>query len=296
MNKNKIALVDVDGHNFPNLPLMKISAYHKNIGDDVEVCTPFSRYDRIYISKVFTFSSDYNTVLQADEIIYGGTGYNLTSKLLSEIEHIYPDYELYNKLTENTAYGFLTRGCPRNCEFCIVSDKEGHKSVTVADLDEFWSGQREIKLLDPNLTACNEREKLLQQLVDSNAWVDFTQGIDIRLIDGLENLITKIKTKMIHFAWDDPLEDLTVQFSRFKQKTNIDMRRLRVYVLTNFNSTHEQDLYRVYKLREMGYDPYIMIFNKQAAPQNTKYLARWVNNKIIFRCTEKFEDYNPKLG
>ena len=285
-----IGLYDVDGHNFPNIPLMKISAFHKNQGDSVVFANTFEHYDRVYMSKVFTFTPDFPYCFNADEVIKGGTGYGLENKLSDEIENQCPDYSLYPQFSE--AYGFLTRGCPRNCPFCIVTQKEGRKSVQVADLDNFYRGQRVIKLLDPNITACAERERLFKQLIRSKAWVDFTQGIDIRLISGVEELITKMKIKMLHFAWDNPNEDLTKYFQDFKKKTNLDERRLRVYVLTNFNSTHEQDLYRVYKLRELGYDPYIMIYEKDSAPKITRHLQRWVNNKIIFRSCD-FSDYAP---
>jgi len=155
----KIGLIDVDGHNFPNLPLMKISAFHKSFGDDVEWFFPLNQYDRVYISKVFDFTPDYEMCIQADEIIKGGTGYGLENKLPYEIENIYPDYELYG--IKNIAYGFLTRGCPRGCKFCIVGQKEGLKSIQVAELGQFWRGQREIKLLDPNLLACENSINLL---------------------------------------------------------------------------------------------------------------------------------------
>lgn len=150
-----IGLIDVDGHNFPNLALMKISAWHKHLGDHVEWCVPIQRYDRVYQSCVFddTYSADIDWIPQADEIIKGGTGYGLDNKLPDEIEHIYPDYSLYPDMTYDTAYGFLTRGCPRHCSFCIVGDKEGLYSRKVADLTEFWRGQKNIKLLDPNLLA-----------------------------------------------------------------------------------------------------------------------------------------------
>ena len=174
--------------------------------------------------------------------------------------------------------------------------KEGLKSVQVAELDNFYRGQKTIKLLDPNITACSDRERLFKQLIDSKAWVDFTQGIDIRLIGGVEELLNKIKVKMLHFAWDNPNDDLTKYFLDFKKKTSFDSRRLRVYVLTNFQSTHEQDLYRIYKLREMGYDPYVMIYEKETAPRQTRLLQRWVNNKFIFRSCERFEDYDCKKG
>ncbi len=292
----QIGLIDVDGHNFPNLPLMKISAYHKSLGDNVEFVTPIEckHYDKVYQSKVFTFTPDYDFCISADEVQKGGTGYGLENKLTPCIENMCPDYGLYPQFSE--AYGFLTRGCPRGCPFCIVAQKEGCKSVQVADLDNFYRGQKVIKLLDPNITACSDRERLFKQLIDSGAWVDFTQGLDIRLVSDIEDLIAKVKVKMLHFAWDNPEQDLTGYFQNFKKKTNLDERRLRVYVLTNFWSTHEQDLYRVYKLREMGYDPYIMIYEKETAPRETRLLQRWVNNKIIFRSCERFEDYDCRKG
>ena len=288
--KMKIGLYDVDGHNFPNLPLMKISAYHKKQGDSVNWANTFENYDKIYMSKVFTFSPDFDYYFNADEVRKGGTGYGLDNKLPPEIENIYPDYSLYPQYKE--AYGFLTRGCPRNCAFCIVGKKEGLCSHKVADLEQFWKGQKVIKLLDPNLLACREHKDLLQQLIDSKSYIDFTQGLDIRLVNNNNfDYIRKCKVKMIHFAWDNPNDNLTDKFKNFKQNSGMDMRKLRVYVLTNFGSTHEQDLYRIYKLKELGYDPYVMIYDKEKAPKQTKRLQRWVNNKFIFRSCEKFEDY-----
>lgn len=292
----KVGLIDVDGHNFPNLALMKLSAWHKQQGDKVEWCTPLLPYDRVYMSKVFDFTPDFNTCIDTKEIIKGGTGYNLQSKLPDEIESMYPDYSLYR--VTDTAYGYLTRGCPRNCPFCIVGEKEGLRSVKVADLNGFWRGQKEIKLLDPNLLACREHTNLLQQLVDSQAWVDFTQGLDARLLtDKNVELLKKIKTKMIHFAWDrEQGSDLILKnLKHFKEITNIDKRKAAVYVLTNFDTDFEFDLYRVYKLRELGYHPYVMIYDKPNAPKQIRHLQRWVNNRIIFESCEKFEDY-LKLG
>lgn len=214
----KIGLIDVDGHNFPNLALMKISAYHKSLGDTVDWCVPLDHYDRVYQSKVFddTYSPDIDWVPDADEIIKGGTGYSLETVLPYEIEHIYPDYSLYPELTKDTAYGYLTRGCPRACGFCIVAKKEGRCSVKVADLSEFWQGQKYIKLLDPNLLACKGKFALLDQLVKSKAYVDFTQGLDIRLMDEMTaKYINAIKIKQIHFAWDNPNDDLRKYFEAY---------------------------------------------------------------------------------
>ncbi len=185
----KIGLIDTDSHNFHNLCFVKLSAYHKAKGDTVEWWTGFEKYDIVYKSKVFTeeYTKEENTVIHADKIIEGGTGYGLDNKLPYEIEHIYPDYILYPKLTKNTAYGFLTRCCSRDCPFCIVSQKEGKQSIKVADLSEFWKGQKIIKLLDTNLLACEDHMSLLQQLIDSKAYVDFTQGVDARCINKQNN-------------------------------------------------------------------------------------------------------------
>ena len=290
----RIGLLDVDSHRWPNLCQMKLSAYHKQKGDFVERWTPEGRYDVVYKSRVFTdlYSKDTFSVTNAEQVIHGGTGYGSAVNLPDEIEHCCPDYSLYPQF-QDTAYGFLTRGCPRACPFCVVSDKEGRKSRKVADLSEFWDGQREIKLLDANLLACSDHEKLLAQLADSRAYVDFSQGLDIRLITP-ENvdLLNRIRIKRVHFAWDDPSVDLTGYFQRFSEWSKIrDHRRKGVYVLTNFGSTHEQDLYRVLSLRSMGFDPYIMVYNRPSAPPITRQLQRWVNNKRIFNVVKNFEDY-----
>jgi hypothetical protein len=292
----KIGLIDVDGHNFPNLALMKISAWHKAQGDTVEWCFPLDHYDIVYQSKVFdeTYSLDIDWTPQADRIIKGGTGYGLDNTLPDEIEHIYPDYHLYPKLTKGKAYGFLTRGCPRGCKFCIVANKEGRGSHKVADLKEFWKGQKNIILLDPNILACREHPDLLKELIKSKAYVDFNQGLDIRLTNE-ENieLLNAIKIKEIHFAWDNPKDDLKPYFERYKQYARHKPHGHygTVYCLTNFGSTMEENLYRIYTLRDLGYDPYVMIYDKPNAPKEIKDLQRWVNNKFIFRSCEKFEGY-----
>lgn len=234
----------------------------------------------------------------------GGTGYCINvkngrevfdnsknSSLPREIEHIYPDYALYPQY--KYAVGFLTRGCPRNCGFCVVGEKEGLCSKQAADLNEFWRGQKEIKLLDPNILACENNESLLKQLAESKARVDFTQGLDIRLTnpDNIE-LLNKIKVTMLHFAWDNPKQDLTKYFRRFSEHTKIKSDRNKVvYVLTNYNSTLEEDLYRIYTLRELGYSPYVMIYQKENAPKEIRRLQRWVNCRWIFHSVDRFEDY-----
>lgn len=297
----RVGLIDVDGHHFPNLALMKISAWHKAQGDDVEWCLPMDHYDVVYQSKVFddTYSPDIDWYPQADKIIKGGTGYGLDNKLPDEIEHIYPDYSIYPKLTKDTAFGFLTRGCPRGCAFCIVAGKEGRRSIKVADLSEFWRGQKKIVLLDPNILACREHPNLLQQLIDSKACVDINQGLDIRLTNERNiELINQIKVKEIHFAWDNADDDLKPYFERYsalaKHKPHGNYGT--VYCLTNFGSTMEQNLYRIYTLRDMGFDPYVMVYDKPRAPKEIKRLQRWCNNKYVFRSCERFEDYKKEVA
>lgn len=294
-----IGLIDVDGHNFPNLCLMKLSAYHKAQGDTVEWWDGFAHYDRVYMSRVLddTYTADCYDPCNADEVIRGGTGYDLQNRLPDEIEHMMPDYGLYG--ITDTAYGFLTRGCPRGCSFCIVAEKEGRQSVKVADLSGFWTGQPHIKLLDPNITACPDRLDLLGQLADSGAWVDFTQGLDARLLEAdVIDAINRVRVKQIHFAWDDMrqsdavLRGLQLYADRATRKPHGSYAG--VYVLTGYDTTIDDDLYRIYTLRDLGFDPYVMVYNKPTAPRQIRRLQRWTNNKIAFRAVARFEDFDVR--
>lgn len=305
----KIGLIDVDGHNFPNIPLMKISAWHKKQGDLVEWYEPmFSGHmDKVYMSKVFSFSPDYEYFVDADEIVKGGSGYCISLvdgkevfdaskdiQLPDEIEHIYPDYSLYG--ITDTAYGFLSRGCPRGCSFCHVEAKEGMASIKVADLQEFWNGQKNIVLCDPNILACRQWKNLLQQLIDSKSWVDINQGLDIRLMtEEKAEMIKKMKIKQLHFAWDryQDKDIIVPKFKMFKDITQFDIRKLIVFVLCNFDTTIEQDLERIYTLRELGYWAYVMLYDKEHIPKwhQLRKMQRWVNNRFIFAKCKTFEEY-----
>ena len=307
----RIGLIDVDSHNFPNIALMKISAYHKAQGDDVSWYNHIfgGHYDRVYMSKVFSFSEDYCFYINADEVVKGGSGYAISTRggreyydcsldtpLDAAMEHVYPDYSLYPEMTRDTAYGFLTRGCPRGCDFCIVGKKEGRISRKVADLSEFWRGQKNIVLCDPNILACPEWKDLLMQLMDSGAYVDFNQGLDIRMMTEEKVLmLDRIRIKEIHFAWDR-YEDKDKVLPKLKLYAEVSKHSPRshnaiVYTLVNFNTTIEQDLDRIYTLRDLGYWPYVMIYDKEYCNYQYKRLARWVNNRFIFAKCKRFEDY-----
>ena len=311
----KIGLIDVDGHNYPNLPLMKLSAWHKKQGDNVRWYDPWDglieEYDKVYMSKVFSFTPDYDRPIYAKEVNRGGSGYCIEVEngkevyhkerdrnLPDEIEHIYPDYSLYPEQTKDTAYGFLTRGCPRGCSFCVVKDKEGLCSRKVADLSEFWNGQKNIVLCDPNILACKDWEDLLQQLIDSKAKVNFNQGLDIRMMtERKAEMLSQIPIEAIHFAWDryEDKDIIQPKFKIFRSVSKVNYRDLRVYCLCGDREKRvlDSDLERIYWLRENGYNPFVMVYEKYDLPKGHELLKlqRWVNNKIIFWSCKTFEEY-----
>ena len=317
----RIGILDSDQSGFPNLCLMKLSAFHKSKGDTVTWYTTHDQFDRVYVSKIFTESPDLASAVEdagnATEVLRGGSGYDLKNKLPYGIEHCTPDYSLYPDC--NFAIGFLTRGCPRknhaqSCGgFCITPDKDGCIPHKTADLSEFWTGQKEIYLLDQNLLACKEKFDLLKQLADSKARVNFAGGLDARyMTDEVIEAMRDIRVKDWHFAWDDPHEDLRPAFERIA-KSGLCKTHPGVYVLTNFWSTHEEDLYRVNTLRGLGFEPYVMIYDKQKFVDRKGHLLpgvwdrytdeqiyhfricqimqRWTANRILWKSAKTLDEY-----
>lgn len=278
----KISVCDVDSK-IPNLALTKVSAHHKACGDTVEWFSPFYKYDIVYASKVFKFTPD-NPYLPVDTI-KGGTGYGLTTKLPDEIESMCPDYSLYPNM--DYAMGFTMRGCIRKCPFCVVPAKEGKPNI-VGDIYDFWRGQRKLLLLDNNLTALPEHFELIcTQLTKEKVSVDFNQGLDIRLITPeMAQLLSKVRLwKQIHFAFDDlKYEKAVCDGIKILTKNGVAKHKLMFYVLIGFNTTPEEDLYRVELLRGLGVDPFVMPYDKSDRYQ--KRFARWVNHKAIFKSVE----------
>lgn len=282
----RIGIAQIDGK-WPNLALMKLSAWHKAQGDQVSIANGLERYDIVYASKVFDYTPDWDSYPVADRIIRGGTGFDMTVELPDEIEHIMPDYGLFNV---KRAMGFTSRGCIRKCNFCIVSRKEGGIRRH-APISEFWSGQREVCLMDNNLTAAPE---VLAEdcafIRDHKLIADFHQGLDARLMtDAMAREIASVKhAGRIHFAWDSMAIEKPVLRGLEIMAQQVNSHRLTVYVLIGFDTTPEEDLYRVLKLEDLGYESFVMPFNKSDPYQ--RRFARWVNAKPAFRSC-KWEEY-----
>ncbi len=288
----RIGLIDADKTAFPNLALMKLSAYHKSHADIVEWVNYWQRYDRVYISKVLSFSHDPDTVILSDEIVRGGTGYNLTTCLPTDIESQFPDYSIYPNC--DYAIGFLTRGCSRGCPFCIVKEKEG-SAHQVASVKDFWSGQKLIKLLDPNILETPQSVKLFSDLLNTKAEIDFTQGLDIRLITAEHiQLLLKMKVRRVHFAYDQMKNQVIIEknLAAFMSITGWGRQKVSVFILCNYDTTFDEDMHRVMYVKACGATPYVMLYNKQKLPKGHRllHLQRWCNAPQLFNSTE-WKDY-----
>lgn len=292
-----IGLIDVDGHNFPNFALMKISAYHKAKGDSVEWAMPLmaESYDLIYKSKIFTFTPDPDATAWPCDVIRGGTGYDIASRLPDEIEasrlmdyDIYPNYDF--------SIQFLSRGCIRNCPFCLVQQKEGFiKPVDPVDLNPRG---HHIEVLDNNFFANPEWKEAIKYLMESGQKVNL-HGVDVRIMNEEQAFyLNRLRIlKNIHIAWDLPSLDLTDKLKEVIKY--LKAWKLTCYVLVGYNSTVEQDLYRLERLRELRIRPFVMPYRdyegRQKPTQYTKDLAHWANRPELFNtCT--FAEFSPRKG
>lgn len=291
----KIGIIDVDGHHFPNVALMKLASYHRLNGDDVEWVYPFETYDRIYMSKVFTFTPDDDRVYQCCEIIKGGTGYNIKSKLTDVIDHhrglaydLYPQYHF--------SVQFYSRGCIRNCPFCLVHDKEG--SIHPVEPMQWNPRAQWIEVLDNNFFANTEWRWAIKDLQKQQLPIKF-HGVDIRIMDEEQaKALNSLRLKgYVHIAWDLPQIDLTEQLEAITR--HIKPYKIACYVLVGFNSTREQDLYRLRTLKRLGILPFVQPFrdytNSRKPTQYEQDLARWANRGWLFKSMD-FTDYSPRKG
>ena len=287
-----IGLVDIDGHNFPNLALMKISAYHKSIGDNVS-WVDIGNYDRTYMSKVFTFSPDFIKGFgNYGEVVTGGTGFNETNTLPDEIEHIMPDYSLYKT---DKAYGFLTRGCPNKCKWCVVPKKEGMIRQN-AEITEFWNGQKEVILMDNNVLAHEYGLKQIEKIIKLGIKVDFNQGLDARIIandKSIAELLSKVKwIRYLRMACDTKSQIPYIE-KALKNLNEYGFKNYRVFVYVLVKEIPDA-LERVEFLKEKGCSPFAQPyrdFETNTEPNfELKRFARWVNHKAIFKSVE-FKTY-----
>lgn len=291
----KIGLIDVDGHNgFPNLAIMRISAYHKAKGDTVEWWNGFIHYDRVYMSKVFTFTPDIDTVIDADEIIRGGTGYKDYGSLPPEIEETYPDYSIYPEV--DYAIGFLTRGCIRNCPWCIVPRKEGHIRPAATWQAIKRPDSRKIVFMDNNVLACDHGIQQIEDMGGKPVWVDFNQGLDARLITPeIARLLARIHwIRFVRVSCDtEAMIPIIRQATAYMLEAGIKEYRFWSYVLVQDVGAAERI---VTALRSMGVQPFAQPYRDYDGGEPTaeqKDFARWVNNKAVFKSCS-WSDYKRR--
>lgn len=315
MKKLAIGLIDIDSK-IPNLALMKLSSYYKNLGEEVEFVQPNKQYEKIFASAIFTRSKDICSKLQeqyGDKIEIGGTGWDIKKELDPAIEHMIPDYNLYTaemiaarmrgimtkqrkleKATEivNAGMGFTSRGCVRECGFCFVPKKEG-KFRDVAEIKDLINPKSNVLILhDNNLTADPLVIDKLHEIRDRKLIVDINQGCDVRLMnEDIAKAMSEVKhLRSFHYAWDlMEFEDKVIEGIKTLSRYIKPYRHM-CFMLVGFNTTFEEDIYRFKKLREFKVDPYVMIYN-QKKDTRLKHFARWVNGRIYKSC--KWEEYEP---
>lgn len=298
-----IGLIDVDKTRFPNLALGKIAAYHRSLGDSVEWADPmFGRYDRVYASKVFTFSPDISDVYGRD-VERGGSGYDLHKELPEEIDRLQPDYSIYPNVDDKTAYGFLTRGCPNRCSFCVVPRKEGAIRPYM-DIEEITQGGRRthVHLMDNNSLACDYGVEQLKKIVDKGYRIDYNQAIDSRLITPeIAELLAKARwLDAIKFGCDSRRQIETCE----RAMALIDSycktpRRYLLYtiIMGDIEECHERiSHFKSFPRVRVHAQPMREFDNPhQLIPQWQKDMAHWADRKAIYRSCD-FKDFSPRKG
>jgi len=283
-----VGILDVDSL-IANLALMKYSAHHKARGDSVSFYGPLDvTPDVLIASKLFDFTPDF-AYFPDCEILRGGTGYDPAVRLPEWGDTIYPDYGLYG-CTE--AMGRFTRGCPRGCPFCLVGKMDGTRVHQVAELTDFWRGQRVVRLLDDNLTAMPDLfVSVCEQLAELRVCVKF-EALDARFMTAyMARSLAKVRREgRVHFAFDHVRDEEGVRRGIAALKSGgFPLSQATFYVLIGYDSTPEQDLYRVMLLDALGVESFAMPFNKSDRYQ--RRFSRWVNAKPAFRsCT--FAEYD----
>ena len=287
----RIGIIDVDGRHFPNLALMKLSAWHKAQGDAVEWWNGFTHYDRVYLSKVFTFTPDHDTVIDADEIITGGTGYKDYGTLPAEVEIMFPDYSIYPQYRQ--AIGFLTRGCCRTCPWCIVPRKEGNIRPAATWEQIKRPDSRELVLMDNNVLASDHGLEQIGRMGHEEVWVDFNQGLDARLITpDTASLLAKLRwIRFVRMSCDtSAMVPVIEQAAAYLREAGIAASRLWSYLLVQDVADAHQ---RVLALEAMGLDVFAQPYRDYDGGEPTeeqKAFARWVNVKSVHRSCA-WEDY-----
>lgn len=258
----KVLLMDLDvieqRRPFPNLALMKLSAYHKAKGDEVLLNFPLDRPDITYASCVFTWNAKGRNKIPPGAII-GGSGIDLKAELPPKVEHIMPDYSLYPRV--NFSLGFTSRGCPRKCPWCVVPEKEGD-IVPWARIYEFWDRRHQrIKLLDNNLLAAPNWRLIMEDLLAEGLEVDFNQGLDIRLLDEEKaEYLRRLKMREVRFAFDSiGYEKAVRQGVKLLTSCGIRSRKLSFYALIGYDGdTTAIDRMRI--LHSLNVDVFPMIY------------------------------------
>ena len=318
----EVGIVDVDGHArkkkwgatiYPNLVLCKIAAWHRQRGDRVRWATPMYHFDIIYMAKVFNFSPDNLYIYDADKIVKGGTGYNIESHLPEEIDRTQPDYSIYPNVPSDTAYGFLTRGCPNHCRWCVVPRKEGMIRPYM-DIDEIATKTRHnIVLMDNNILAAGDYAKTqLTKIIERGYHIDFNQAMDARLVtEEYAELLAKVKwiKSRIRFGCDTQTQIPAVE--RAMEMINGYGYKGEYFLYTMLNADFRESFARVNYWRRRNLEirkehkrnimypyaqPYRDPTNSHAQPpQWQKDMANWVNKKMIFETCE-FADFMPRKG